>query len=192
MIMKKLLILFAVISAALGANAELKRYTNLHDKIPSEGYVGFAGAEIMSPGFYGDGGFSAGVTTAHGWMLRPTVFLGLGTGYIADFQDSKGVIPIFAEGRIYFPSEYMRRIYPHINLRAGGIVGTEGGGGTYFQAGAGFRVPLSEKLALNVEVGPQYATSYTRERRSDVINHGGPFKSGKMRFAFFGRINFEF
>lgn len=192
--MKKLLILMVAALAAIGAQAEpaKKRYTNLYDKIPSAGYVGFAGVEISAPGFFGDGGFGAGITTSHGWMVRPTIFLGLGTGYIADFNNDKGVIPIFAEGRLYFPSQYMRRIYPHIGLRLGGQVATEGGAGTYVQVACGFRVPFSEKFAMNVEVGPQYATKYVRERRSDIITINQPFQSSGMRFAFFGRINFEF
>lgn len=190
--MKKLLILLIAAVAALGAQAKPKSYTNLLDKVPSQGYVGFAGVELMSPGFFGDGGFNAGITTSHGWMVRPTIFFGLGTGYVADFRNEKGVIPIFAEGRLYFPSQYMRKIYPHIGARLGGMIATEGGAGSYVQVACGIRVPLSEKLALNIEVGPQYATKYERERRSDIITFNSPFKSSGMRFSFFGRVNFEF
>ncbi|MBE6305952.1 MAG: hypothetical protein E7082_08600 [Bacteroidales bacterium] len=191
--MKKLIIMTVAIAAALCSQAaELKRYTNLYDKIPAEGYVGFGGVEIVAPGFFGDGGYSVGVTTSHGWMVRPTIFLGLGAGYIQDFDDDQGVVPIFAEGRIYFASEYMRRIYPHIGARIGGVVATEGGGGTYIQLAGGFRVPFSNKVALNVEVGPQYATKFERQHDLNQIGVNTPFKSKGMRFSFFGRINIEF
>ena len=182
----------AIAAALCSQAAELKRYTNLYDKIPAEGYVGFGGVEIVAPGFFGDGGYSVGVTTSHGWMVRPTIFLGLGAGYIQDFDDDQGVVPIFAEGRIYFASDYMRRIYPHIGARIGGVVATEGGGGTYIQLAGGFRVPFSNKVALNVEVGPQYATKFERQHDLNQIGVNTPFKSKGMRFSFFGRINIEF
>ena len=38
--------------------------TNLFEKIPEEGkYVGYAGIEIMSPGFFGDGGLEFGFSS---------------------------------------------------------------------------------------------------------------------------------
>lgn len=192
--MRKLIILtLAVIATALGAQAkELKRYTNLHDKIPAAGYVGFVGVEMGSPGAFGPGGFSIGATTSHGYMVTPRIFVGAGAGYIADTEDSQGVIPVFAEGRLYFPSQYMRRIYPHIAARLGAQFATEGGTGGLVQLACGFRVPFNQKLALNVEVGPQYATAYERETPKDQISFNAPFKSNGMKFSFFARINFEF
>lgn len=192
--MKKLIILLMASLAVVGAGAaELKRHTNLYDKIPAEGYVGYVGVELGAPGSFASGGFSIGATTSHGWMVTPRAFLGAGTGYIANtsFSDC-GVIPIFAEGRLYFPSQYMRRIYPHIGARVGAQIATQGGAGGLIQIACGFRVPFNERLALNVEVGPQYATAYEREHGQNQVTYAGDFKSAGMKFSFVGRIYFEF
>lgn len=186
---KKLSLLLVALAAALGSHAER---TNLYDKLPGDGYVGFAGVELASPGFFGNGGFAAGVTTEHGLMVTPKVFFGGGVGYVRDFEQHEAVIPIFAAARFYFPSEYMRKIYPHVSARLGGEVATHGGGGTYMQLGIGFRIPFSEKIAMNLEIGPQYATKFEREHRSDEATFGGDFKANGMRFAFFGRVTLEF
>lgn len=190
--MKKLLIAIIASFCVFYASAELKRYTNVLDKIPSQGYVGFASVEVCAPGFFNGEGADFGLTTSHGWMIRPNIFLGAGAGYIRSFHLKQAVIPIFAEGKLYFPSQYMRRIYPHIGLRLGGVLATQGNGGFYSQLACGFRVPLSEKLALNVEVGPQFAQRYSREQRDDIITIGGDFKAKGTKFGFFGRISFEF
>lgn len=188
-------IIAAVIVAAFSLTAraaELKRHTNVYDKIPAAGYVGFAGIEVSAPSAFNGGGADYGITTSHGWMLRPTFFLGAGAGYIRNFHYGEGVIPIFAEAKLYFASQYMRRIYPHIGLRVGGQIATEGGSGVYSQLACGFRVPVSEKLAINVEIGPQYSGRYSRQKRSDEINIGGPFKAKGTKFGFFGRVALEF
>lgn len=195
--MKNLLSLIVALASILGTTAatpKQNKYTNLYEKIPMEGsYVGYVGAEIISPGSFGDGGFNAGITTSHGKMFTRNIYAGLGAGYIADFRNEKGIIPVFAEGRYFFSSQYQRRIYPHIGLRAGAAIATEGGTGALVQACVGFRVPLSEKFALNIEVGPQYSTKYEREHGEGTITDTGkPFRAAGMRFSFFGRINFEF
>lgn len=186
---KKLSVLLVAASAALFANAER---TNLYDKLPAQGYVGYVGVEMTSPGMFSDGGSAAGVTTEHGLMATSTIFFGGGVGYMRDFEQHQSTIPIFASARFYFPSEFMRKIYPHVSARLGGMVASQGGGGTYAQLGIGFRVPFSEKLAMNVEVGPQYATKFEREHRVGDVSYGNDFKSAGMRFAFFGRVTFEF
>lgn len=164
--------------------------TNLYDKIPS-GYVGQVALELASPGAFG--GASGGVTTSHGYMIRPTVYVGGGVGYIHSFDHSQAVIPIYAEGRVYFPSEFMRRIYPHINLRLGGQVATQGGASFYSQLAVGIRVPFSDRLGLVVEVGPQYVGKYARGGiHPGTTTFNEPFKPNGHGFAFFGRIAFEF
>lgn len=195
--MKKLLSLIVVLAGALGATAatpKQNKYTNLYEKIPTEGgYVGYVGVEIVSPGSFGAGGFNAGITTSHGKMFTRNLYAGLGAGYIADFRNEKGIIPIFAEGRYFFASQYQRRIYPHIGLRAGAAIATEGGTGALVQACVGFRVPLSEKFALNIEVGPQFSSKYEREHADGAVTDTGkPFRVDGTHFAFFGRVNFEF
>jgi len=194
--MKKLLTMIVALAGALSvlaATPKQSRYTNLYEKIPAEGsYVGFAGVELVSPGAYGNGGVNFGITTVHGKMFTSRLFLGAGAGYIADFHNDKGLIPIFVEGRFYFPSQFQRRIYPHIGLRGGVEVATIGSCGGTFQAAIGFRIPLSEKLALNIEVGPQYASKYEREHGEGQASVGAKFRPAGGRFAFFGRVNFEF
>ena len=164
--------------------ANPKAYTNLYDKVPHAGYVGSVALEVSAPGAYGTG---FGLTTTHGFMVRPTVFAGIGTGYIHSFNYGKGVIPVYAEGRFYFPSQYMRRIYPHIGVRLGGQIGTEGGSGFYSQAACGIRIPFSDRIAFNVEVGPQYAGKYER-----ASVYGGKFEAKGAHFGFFGRVSLEF
>lgn len=186
---KKLILTLSLGAAVLLCRAER---TNLYDKLPGDGYVGFAGVEMTSPGFFSDGGFAAGVTTEHGVMVTSKVFFGGGVGYIRDFERHEAVVPIFASARFYFPSEYMRKIYPHVSGRLGGEVATHGGGGTYMQLGIGFRIPFSEKLAMNLEIGPQYATKFEREHRLDDVSVFGDYKANGMRFAFFGRVTLEF
>lgn len=186
---KKLSILLVAAAAVLTVHAER---TNLYDKLPGDGYVGFAGVELTSPGFFGDGGSAVGVTTEHGLMVTPKIFFGGGVGYLHDLEQGEAVVPIYAAARFYFPSEYMRKIYPHVVARLGGEVATTGGGGTFMQLGLGIRVPFSDKFALNVEVGPQYATKFEREHLSDNVTWGNDFKANGMRFAFFGRVSFEF
>lgn len=167
-----------------------KKYTNLYDKVPHSGYVGSVGLEINAPGAYP--GSAGGVTTVHGFMVRPKIFVGAGVGYIHSFTSDQGVIPIFGEGKFFFPSEHMRRIYPHLGVRLGGQVGTQGGSGIYSQIACGIRIPFSDRLALNVEVGPQYAGKYERSSSSQIVTVGKDFKADGAHFSFFGRVSFEF
>ena len=62
------------------------------------------------------------------------------------------------------------------------------------QAAIGFRVPLSEKLALNLEVGPQYSTFFDQEVIVGLPNYAidAKWKSAGARFSFFGRLSIEF
>ena len=167
-----------------------KEDSNLIDKIPS-GYVGTVGFEFYTPGAYKSSMF--GATTVHGYMFSSRAFIGAGVGYLRDFDAEKYVIPVFAEGRYYFPSMFMRKIYPHIGLRLGGQIGEEGGTGFYGTLAAGVRVPLSEKLALNLEVGPQYSGKYEQTGNSDVtLGVGTPWESRGSHFAFFARLMLEF
>lgn len=166
------------------------RTGNLFEKIPS-GYVGSVALEVNAPGAYPES--AAGFSTVHGWMVRPKLFLGAGAGYMHSIRYGEGVIPIFAELRCYFASQYMRRIYPHIGLRLGGQLATQGGGGFYSQMACGFRIPLSESFAMNLEVGPQYVTKYTRGGRHDsTVTYKAPWMVNGYTFGFFGRIAFEF
>lgn len=169
--------------------AKPKANTNLYDKVPHAGYVGSIGLEVSAPGAYGSTGL--GVVTTHGLMVNPTIFAGVGVGYLHSVSNGQGVVPVFAEGRFYFPSRYMRRIYPHVGVRLGAQLGTEGGAGLYSQVACGIRIPFSERLALNVEVGPQYAGKYERAEKGQVT-YNAPFKSKGQQFGFFGRVTFEF
>lgn len=182
--------LFAIIAllTALATHAA-KPLTNLYDKIPAQGYVGGISLEMDATSPYGSG--AVGLSTTHGWMVTSTRFFGGGAGVVYTPEASQAVIPIYAEGRIYFPSEFMRRIYPHVGARVGGQIGTEGGSGLYMQMMGAIRVPLSEKLALNVEIGPQYTGSYTRQVRLDEISYGKPYHSAGNRLGFFIRCGLE-
>lgn len=167
-----------------------KYASNLLDKIPS-GYVGSFGVEVNAPGAYPES--AAGVMTVHGYMVKPKTFIGVGTGYIHSIRYNQGIIPLFAETRLYFASEYMRRIYPHIGLRLGAQIATQGGTGFYSQAACGFRIPLNDRIALNLEVGPQYITKYTRGGRHDAtVTVNEQWEQNGCTFGFFGRLSIEF
>jgi len=167
--------------------------SNLYEKVPLEGtYVGYAGVEMMTPGFFGNGGVNAGVTTSHGYMVKRALFVGGGVGYLQDFNHSLGIIPVFAETRYFFQSKYQRRIYPHIGARAGAIIPTEGKAGFMVQAHVGVRIPLTESFAMSLELGPQYAAKY---KPKDVTAPGQidqPYVQNGDFFSFFARLNFEF
>lgn len=168
-------------------------HTNLLEKVPEEGkYVGYVGIELVSPGYFGAGGANFGLSTTHGAMIQDRIFIGGGVGYFADFSNKQGVIPVFADGRYFFRSQFQRRIYPHLGARLGVQIATEGGVGGFGQIALGLRVPFTESFALNVEVGPQYATGYERKHEQNMISTNQPFKSAGCKFQFFGRINFEF
>lgn len=172
------------------ASQKEDKNSNLIEKIPS-GYVGSVALEINAPGAYPES--AAGIETVHGWMVKPKIFLGAGVGYIHSIRYNEGVIPIFAEAKFYFASEYMRRIYPHLGVRFGGQLATEGGSGIYSQAAVGFRIPVTEKIALNLEVGPQYVTKYTRGGRHDsTVTYKEPWATNGYTFGFFGRLGIEF
>ncbi len=177
-----------MVLAACSVGAAKPR-TNLYDKIPAQGYVGHLSAEMSAPSPYGSSGI--GLSTTHGWMVGSTQFLGAGIGVVYTPFAEQSVIPIYAEGRVYFPSEFMRKIYPHVGARVGGQIGTEGGSGVYLQAMGAVRVPLSEQVALNVEVGPQYTGSYTRQVRPDEISYGKPFHNNGGQWGFFIRCGVE-
>lgn len=165
--------------------------TNLLDKLPGEGYVGTVNLELNAPGAFNSTS-AGGFTTTHGWMVTPRFFFGAGTGYIQSFSYKHGVIPVYAEGRYYFPSEFMRRIYPHIGARLGGQWATEGGWGVYSQVAVGVRVPVSEAIALNVEIGPQYITKYTAGKASTIVQVNQPFVANGQKFGIFFRFGVEF
>lgn len=180
--------------SAFAASPATNSRTNLLEKVPAEGsYVGFAGIETLTPGFYSSGSFNGGVTTSHGIMFTRNIFAGIGAGYMADFHNDTGVIPVFADARYYFQSKYQRRILPHIGARAGAAITTVGKTGAFIQLAIGIRVPLSEVLALNVEIGPQYASRFERQHEAGTVtNIGSDWKITGMNLAFFGRINLEF
>ena len=167
-----------------------KYASNLIEKIPS-GYVGSFGVEVNAPGAYPES--AIGAMTVHGYMVRQKIFVGAGAGYIYSVRYGQAVIPVFAETRFYFTSEYMRRIYPHFGLRLGAQFATEGDPGIYSQAACGFRIPINEHIALNLEVGPQYVTKYSRGGRHDTtVTFNEPWKQNGCTFGFFGRLSVEF
>ena len=191
LLMKRQILLGLIALIASVGMAKPKPHTNLYDKVPHSGYVGNVALEVASPGAYP--GSAGGFTTTHGCMVTPKILAGIGTGYIHSFNSGKGLIPIFAEGKFFFPSQHMRRIYPHIGVRLGGQVGTQGGAGLYSQVACGIRVPFSDRLALNVEIGPQYAGKYERIGSSNTtVTYNKPFKAHGQQFSFFGRVSFEF
>lgn len=204
--MKKVSLIFAAILAAISLSAaepEAKtteqkvdprdKHSNIYEKVPLEGkYVGYVGIELLTPSFFGGGGVDYGVTTSHGAMITNRIFLGGGAGYMQDFNNSIGLFPVFADFRYFFQSKYQRRIYPHIGARAGAVIPTEGKVGYMVQLGLGVRIPFSENFAMNVEVGPQYATKYERDTEDKYVSIGKPFVSNGDFFSFFFRVNFEF
>ena len=156
-----------------------------YNTLPKKGYAGQVGVEMMAPGAYQNGSTNFGISTVQGAMVTWRHFVGAGVAYLHDFTAEQGLIPVFAEGRIYFPSQ-KARIYPYIGVRLGGAFATEGGSGFYGAAAAGIRVPVGLRYGLSVEIGPQIMPSFTRATPSDPYTHDG------SDYAFFARVNFSF
>lgn len=159
------------------------RVPSKFDPIPGPGYSGAVTADVLAVSPYG--GTAVGVTTSHGVMLQGRYFFGAGTGYLRDIGKEMWMVPLYAEGRIYFKSAN-RRIYPNIGLRLGGMLVPEGPNGFYGTLTGGVRVPLGKRLGLIGEVGPQITSKYERE------GYATPYRSNGTRFGFTVRVGLSF
>lgn len=192
--MKKIIIAIAMaacgFAAAVAQNTTAVVVENLnetggsvYDPIPPRGYCGMAGVELLATDPYG--GTAVGVTTTQGAMVTERHFLGIGAGYLRDLSFDMNIIPIFAEGRLFFQSAH-RKIYPNVGLKLGGMIVSEGGTGFYSALTGGVRVPIGPRLGLMVEIGPQITTGYNRKL------HNAPFASDGTNIGFFARVGLMF
>lgn len=156
---------------------------SVYDPIPPRGYCGIAGVELLATDPYK--GTAVGVTTTQGAMVTERHYLGVGVGYLRDLSFDMNIIPIFAEGRLFFRSAH-RRIYPNVGLKLGGMIVSEGGTGFYSALTGGVRVPVGPRLGLMVEIGPQLTTKYNRKV------HNGSFTSDGSNIGFFARVGLMF
>jgi hypothetical protein len=191
----QILTIIAAVAVALGAHAtdgttaansaNTQHPAVYYNTLPRKGYHGQVGLEMMAPGAFQRGSANLGISTVHGAMLTWRHFLGAGAAYLYDFSADQALIPVFAEGRIYFPSS-KARIYPYVDARAGVAFATQGGSGLYGALALGLRVPVGLRYGLSVELGPQIMPSFARATPGAAFTHDG------SDFAFFARINFGF
>lgn len=158
--------------------------------IHPNGYCGSASVEVLMAGAYGSAEF--GVTTTHGVMLRDRFFIGLGAGYIRDFSYDQSLIPIYGEARLHFAHREEGRIMPHVGLRLGGALASEGSSGFYGTLSAGVRVPLSGKCGLSLEIGPSIITKYLREGGKTNLAFAKPFAPDGYKVSLFLRLSVDF
>lgn len=154
-----------------------------HSAIPGVGYSGTVGVELYAPAPYATSSF--GLTTTHGAMLTERHFLGGGVGLVHDFRGNHTVIPIYAEGRLYFRSK-VNNIYPNIALRAGAMTAGKAGTGFYGTLTGGIRIPFANGLGLLAEVGPHLSPKFTHD------GLGKPYKLDGTKFGFTVRVSFMF
>lgn len=152
--MRKTLLLAAMISSALGVNAQ---------NVSRNSYRGYVDAGYsIGIGDYDFGRFE--INTSHGYQFNPYFFLGAGVGLHfmpsyetkgmvipLDVRESKVDIPVFANLRCNFSK---KKVAPFVDLKGGTYVTNNGG--LYANVSAGCRIALNKKQALSLSVG--YAT----------------------------------
>lgn len=125
-------------------------------------------ANMLSIGWHGDAGLGFGwclgdykdmkhydVTLQYGYQFKENLYAGLGINldlYSAKGQNgTKGAVPIYAEGRYYYPIK--SELLPFISLCAGMAVGEING--FYFFPTIGVRFPLGPKNYMRIAFGYQ-------------------------------------
>jgi|GluameStandDraft_1065615.scaffolds.fasta_scaffold00078_19 hypothetical protein len=188
--MKKLgLLLSAIIAAAISSAAQTPADTTavmeaITQPIHPNGYMGEASIEVLATGAYHSA--DIGITTTHGVMFKDRYFFGGGAGYLRDFNANQYLIPIYIDGRIFFKSAGNKRIYPHVGLRLGGALVSEGSSGFYGALSGGVRVPIGRHLGLSINIGPHLITKYERP------SYGKAFHANGYKIGFFGRVSMDF
>ena len=152
--------------------------------IHPNGYMGEASIEVLATGAYHSA--DIGITTTHGVMFKDRYFFGGGAGYLRDFNANQYLIPIYIDGRIFFKSAGNKRIYPHVGLRLGGALVSEGSSGFYGALSGGVRVPIGRHLGLSINIGPHLITKYERP------SYGKAFHANGYKIGFFGRVSMDF
>ncbi len=157
--------------------------TSRHNALPPLGYSGNALLEVYANGPFGSAAF--GACTTHGAMITERHFIGAGLGLIHDVSNKRTMVPVYAEGRIFFPSA-INRIYPHIGARLGAVITGKPGTGFMASLTAAVRIPLGERLGLIGEVGPQLMSRYSRPAFAK------PYRSDGTGFGITLRIGLSF
>ena len=127
-------------------------------KGPQKGYRGFADLEFyLSIDAQSRNHF--GFSTAHGYQLKPYLFVGAGAGmkisHKQHFKDNFGqkadfyMFPIFADVRLDL---LKNRYSPYLDFRVGYTLGNKAYG-VMFNPSLGCRIGLTDKLAMNASLG---------------------------------------
>ena len=137
----------------------------------SKGYKGFVQANFAvvsnrtttSDGRYesSNTSYSLAFTTSHGMLVCPYLFVGAGLGIKGGGGENAAVmdmdfvqVPFFLQARTYLTP---KDIAPYFDFKGGYAVGDMRGG--YLSPALGVSVPVSSKVALNVEVAYQAQNS---------------------------------
>ncbi|MDE6287545.1 MAG: hypothetical protein K2M00_02015 [Muribaculaceae bacterium] len=123
---------------------------------PRVGYRGFVDwngevdADVVGA-IYGEGKgtFYTGFTTAHGYQLKPWLFVGAGTGLVMwPKYNQLYNVPVFGDVRF----DIGKRLFsPFLDVRLG--ANAVHGAGIYFSALVGFRVKIYKAIGINFGIG---------------------------------------
>ena len=130
----------------------------------SKGYKGFLNVDLSMVSLYHndvDGssynngfGLSLDITTSHGMQVCPYFFVGAGIGLRGGFGDEEAVldmdliqVPLFLQARANLTR---KSISPYIDFKGG--YGAGDMNGAFLSPALGISVPLTQRLALNVEL----------------------------------------
>lgn len=127
-------------------------------KGPQKGYRGFVDLEYYKS-IDAQSRDHFGFSTAHGYQLKPYLFVGAGAGmkisHKQHFKDNFGkkvdfyMFPVFADIRL----DLLKNKYsPYLDFRAGYTLGSKAYG-VMFNPSIGCRIGLTDKLAMNVSLG---------------------------------------
>lgn len=177
--------LFGHKSAGIKAPKEPKMKAE-RSGIRKTGYAGFFEAAVGIDG-PGTPDPTIGLTTVHGWMMNPQLFVGLGSGITAHY-DNGIYVPLFLDVRGY--SSPNQKFSPFAELRIGGSVYTDSrpSKGFMFSPGAGISIGLGSRCALDLALRYTLTTcskndyySHSDKGFNDGIIHNGTFTLG-IRF----------
>lgn len=137
-------IFFLIMFAALATSSFARQ--------PETGYRGFiewANDLRSEPGFSKrEMNYHTGVSTSHGYQIKPWIFAGAGISYEKSTQYSSTILPVFLQCRTDLK---FGKYTPFGDVRIG--YSLTDGGGVYFSPSIGYRFNWGRKMGLNIGAG---------------------------------------
>lgn len=141
--MKKIIITTLICCSALFAGA----------KQPEKGYRGFADVDYAlyrhnAPGFGQQHANHLGVSTTHGYQIRPQLFVGAGLAIDHNIYNDSWYVPVFASVRTDLQ---FGRFSPYADMRLGWTLSSDGG--FMWEPTVGYRFNWGRSFAINAGIG---------------------------------------